>query len=363
MKVLTIGGAMRDVMIQYGKFKITTNANNERFVELPEGTKIEIDGIEYMTGGGATNTAVSFKRLGFDATVFCKTGKDLEGHFIKEQLEQEGVATTLIKQDIHTKTGTSLIIPSPSGERTVLVYRGANLTIKEEEIPFEQLKQYDQLYISSLGSGSAAALLVPITEYAKKHTIPVATNPGTSQLTVGAHVLAQALPNIDILIVNSHEAGLLAHSLNQIKKIAAHKKNNDNKNLPELLQHGLTCENIFYSLPDYFAHILHSGPRIAVVTNGAEGVYVATENKIYFHQSLPVKVVSTLGAGDAFASCFVAVLAQQKSIQEALMCGIINSSSVISAIGAKTGLLTAQQLADQFKVVGINKIQTYSLII
>jgi sugar/nucleoside kinase (ribokinase family) len=171
MKVLTIGGAMRDVIIKYGKLKTTeltsTRGQQEYFVMLREGAKIEIDGIEYTTGGGATNAAVSFKRLGFDAFACCKVGNDLEGHAVLQQLQQDGIITDLIIKSTGHQTGTSLIIPSPSGDRTVLVYRGANITLQEDELP--TIIQYDQLYISSLG-GPTAQLLLPITKQAKKIT-------------------------------------------------------------------------------------------------------------------------------------------------------------------------------------------------
>jgi fructose-1-phosphate kinase PfkB-like protein len=163
------------------------------------------------------------------------------------------------------------------------------------------------------------------------------------------------------LILNAYEASLLAYSLAMKKKLSMKQKKIADNNVPDLLKNGLVYKDFLCSLPDYFTYILKSGPRIAVVTNGAEGVYVATQNTLHFHPSLPAKVVSTLGAGDAFASCFVAMLAQQKSIEESLVCGIINSSSVINFLGAKTGLLTQQELANRFKSVGTRKIRSFNL--
>lgn len=353
---------MRDIIIKYGKFKTTElttpHGQQECFVLLREGAKIDIDGIEYTTGGGATNAAVSFKRLGFDAAACCKVGQDLEGQTVVDQLQRDGITTDLIIKSTEHQTGTSFIIPCPSGDRTVLVYRGANITLQESELP--AIAHYDQLYISSLG-GPTAQLLLPIAKQAKKNNIPVATNPGTSQLTVGVDTLYDALPHIDILILNAYEASLLAYSLAMKKKLTIQQKITTENNAPTLLQNGLAYKDFLCSLPDYLTHILKSGPRIAVVTNGAEGVYVATQNTLYFHPSLPTKVVSTLGAGDAFASCFVAMLAQQQSIGQALVCGIINSSSVIGFLGAKTGLLTATELANRFKTVGTGKVQSYDL--
>lgn len=333
MKIMTIGSAMRDIFIQHQNIetkKFEHNGAQECFVLLREGAKIEVDAIEYYTGGGATNSAISLSRLGFDVTTFCKVGNDNQANAITQELTQEKINTDLIIQHKKISTGSSFIIPCPSGNRTVLIYRGANITIEKKDIPFEQIKKMDQLYITSL-SQKTSDLLLPITDFAKQQNIPVATNPGTSQLESGAPILKKCLANIDILILNAYEASLLGCSLH------------GNKN---------NC-----SREDYFKYVLDKGPRIAVVTDGANGVYVATQESTYFHPSIPTNVVSTLGAGDAFASCFVASILERRSITESLVRGIINSSSVIQYLDAKTGLLDSQELADRFTQIGINKIQ------
>jgi sugar/nucleoside kinase (ribokinase family) len=84
-----------------------------------------------------------------------------------------------------------------------------------------------------------------------------------------------------------------------------------------------------------------------VVTNGAEGVYVATNDRLYFHKSMHVKVVNTLGAGDAFGSSFVGALYAGNDVSDAIRYGIVNSASVIQHAGAKTGLLSAAALKER----------------
>ena len=42
------------------------------------------------------------------------------------------------------------------------------------------------------------------------------------------------------------------------------------------------------------------GPKTVVITNGSNGVYVATEKEIIFHPSIKTKVVDTVGAGDSW---------------------------------------------------------------
>ncbi|MFC1843092.1 carbohydrate kinase family protein [Candidatus Dependentiae bacterium] len=329
-KVLTIGGATQDIFIMHEDpqmLRFYSKEHDKEFLLFEEGTKIEIDKLNYYTGGGATNSATSFSRLGFNTSVICKTGHDCQADLVLKKLIQENIDTSYITQSEKLLTGTSIIIPSLTGERTVLAYRGANTDLQKSDMPENLIKTMDQLYITSL-SGQSSKLLPYITQLAKKHNIPVATNPGISQLAAGAQELIKSLQYIDIFILNKHEATELMHSLVKSK---------------------VKPKEFCFSLEGYFCEILQRGPKIVVVTDGANGVYVAHEDTIYFHPSLPAKValgktISTLGAGDSFGSCFTACIASGLSIQDSMLRGIVNSSSVISYLDAKTGLLTKNQL-------------------
>lgn len=359
-KVLTIGGAMRDVFIEYtGGTHVLMYGHP--YILLEEGKKCEVQKLEYFVGGGATNAATSFKRLGFEAESFFKVGTDQEGDFIVDTLSANGIITQHCIRTAATQTGTSFIIPSPSGNRAVLVYRGANTTLTREEIPESLIAACDQLYVTSL-SDNASALIEPITAMAKKYNKYVAINPGGSQIRTHLEYLCNALPNIDTFILNSGEAAQLMACMIQTNPALQNFRNIEpEKKLPELLQKPMEHKQMCFRLQDYFKFILHSGPSIAVVTNGAEGVYVATQNSIYFYPSLPVSVTSTLGAGDAFGSTFVASLLHGKPIEDALIAGIINSCSVICHVGTQTGLLMRQELDEQLKHADRTLLQKFTL--
>ncbi len=50
------------------------------------------------------------------------------------------------------------------------------------------------------------------------------------------------------------------------------------------------------------------------------------------------------GAGDAFASTFVAAAAKGMQLEEALLWAPINSMNVVQKVGAQAGLLTEKEL-------------------
>lgn len=355
VKILTLGSVMQDVFLEY---------NNPEDLHIPQeklsyicmqaGRKIEIKNMMYYCGGGAANSAVSFARLGYDVTIFCKVGSDQAADFIIKTLTSEHVATNHILTTTLEQSGNSFVIPGPQGNSAVLVYRGANATITEQELPESLIAQSDQLYITSL-SGDTARLLIPITQLAKKYNTSVAVNPGTNQLRTNADYLKSALKNIDILILNSYEAELLMVSL--IGKLpSADTQELKDKTLPELLQSSapLNIKRFFTAVHEY-------GPATIVVTNGAEGVYASDTTTIYFHPSIPVDIVSSIGAGDAFGSCFVAQLHNNESIDDALRAGVINSASVIQQQATQPGLLTIQEVEKRRNALDKSLLKKYNL--
>ena len=170
-KILTIGGATEDVFLLYDNIEmlhLTTEFEKRAFIILEEGRKIEINNLDYYTGGGATNSAVSFQRLGYDVSCFFKLGKDREADFILEKLATFNINLDHIVQDQNVATAISFIIPTARGDRTVLVFRGANRYLHIDEIPRKALDQADLVYITSL-TGESSNLLQLITETAQKH--------------------------------------------------------------------------------------------------------------------------------------------------------------------------------------------------
>lgn len=354
-KVLTIGGATQDIFIQYQpqpSVQSQTKAPGQCFLMIEEGQKIEVSDLLYHTGGGATNAAVSFERLGFEVTSFFKVARDAAGDFILQELKKFKIKTVPVIAS-EGQTGTAFIIPCPSGERIIFVHRGINMNLSPEELPHDAMNAADILYITSL-NGPASNLLLPIAQYAKEHNKIVATNPGTPQIKDNPTALKAALQYTDILIMNATEAHYCSQSMctTQPKSPSI-----TDATMPYLLQGTVPMQDSCFNLKDFFKEMLAAGPRTVVVTNGADGVYAAHEDMIYYHPSIKTNIVSTLGAGDAFGSCFVASLEQGLSIENAIRAGVLNSSSVIQHIGSKVGLLDAQTLAKSVAALDQNLLQ------
>ncbi len=86
-------------------------------------------------------------------------------------------------------------------------------------------------------------------------------------------------------------------------------------------------------------HLTHYCP-VAIVSDGPNGV-LATDSKSIVRAGMyeDVKVVDRLGAGDAFGSGFLSQWSQGKSLKESIIFASANSTSVVTKIGAKDGIL------------------------
>lgn len=290
--VVTFGSAVIDV------FVYTDISERKGFMNYPIGEKILIKKLKFDVGGGGTNTAVAFSRLGFKTGCICELGDDENGRRALKLLKKEKVKFLgeKVKGEL---TGYSVVLDSKGGDRTILTYKGAN-----DEVDLKDIGKFKTkwLYFSSL-LGKSFETQKKLAEMLKKKGTKLAFNP--SSYLIKEKNLSSLLKLTDILILNKQEAEMLARD----------KK----KNLLEEL------------------HSLTRG--IIVITDKNKLISCYDGNKKYFLKPHDIKVVERTGAGDAFASGFVAGRIVGKSIDECLKLGLKESESVIKAFGSKNNLI------------------------
>ncbi len=348
-RVFVIGGATLDMIIQYEDMETLIHERlgfTQSYLLLEEGKKIEVLEQQNASGGGATNAAVAFKRQGYEVALFCKLGKDAAGEIIYRELKDYGLDLSAVRYDQKLGTATSFVVPSLKADRTVFAYRGANANLLAEDLPLSHIQGARFLYITSLSKASAGHL-PKIVKHAHQQGIKVAVNPGVSQLKRGGDSLKDSLAYIDILILNEEEAKTFMASLLQEE---AAKLSSDDPTLFTKLNRG-SVSQAYFNLREFFQAVLKLGVQLVVVTNGSEGVYVATPEEIYYHEAPTVKVVNTLGAGDAFGSGFAGTWYETGDIKFSIRAGIVNSAAVIAHPDAKTGLLTQGELHNKVKAL------------
>jgi sugar/nucleoside kinase (ribokinase family) len=113
-------------------------------------------------------------------------------------------------------------------------------------------------------------------------------------------------------------------------------------------------------IPGLLYRLHELGPHIAVITDGKNGAYASNSVNVYYLPIFPAKFVEATGAGDAFATGFVAALFHGKTVPEAMRWGTANSASVIGKIGPQEGLLTIPELHAMLKRFNHIKVKIVS---
>ena len=86
--------------------------------------------LHFSTGGGATNSAVAFSRLGLKTGSICLVGEDANGTTVLDELKKEEI--TFLGKTKKGMTGYSVILIGLEKDRSILTYKGINNALKNQ---------------------------------------------------------------------------------------------------------------------------------------------------------------------------------------------------------------------------------------
>jgi len=147
--------------------------------------------------------------------------------------------------------------------------------------------------------------------------VQLAFQPGTFQIEAGVDRLKRIYNRTQVLVLNREEAVQVGGG--------------NHEDIHDLL-------NRMHNL----------GPKVVVITDGPAGAYASDGTNRYMMPLYPdpQPPYDRTGAGDAFASTFIAEMAKGNSLEGALQMAPINSMSVCQKIGAQAGLLSSDDITD-----------------
>jgi len=281
------------------------NLHHHKDIAYPLGAKILIKEMHFFVGGGGTNTAVAFSRIGLKTAYLGKIGKDDNGKTISDCLFKEKVDFIGTYGEI---SGYSVILDSVKDDRTIFTYKGCNDDLRYGDVNFKNLDTA-WIYLSSMMKESLNTEQ-KVAEHAKRSGIKIAYNPSLYIVKNHSRSVRSIIKHSEIIIFNKEEAEALV---------------------------GTMYDNLFNLLFE----VSKLGPKIVVITDGHNGAhcYNTVDETVYSAKPAHVSIVETTGAGDAFASAFVSGIMSGKDIGTSLKMGMINAESVIQYLGAKNILL------------------------
>ncbi len=258
-----------------------------------------VDDARLVAGSSSAIFACGAARLGLRTAFVGVTGDDVFGAFMRDHLRAAGVNTNHLITDPTIRTGATIILSRPDGERALLTYLGSIAALRAEQVEAGLLQATRYLHVGSYFLQHALQPGLPRL-FAEARTAGAVTSLDTNwdptERWDGG--LGAVLEQTDIFVPNEREAQAIAGS-------------GDVKEALEALA--------------------ARGPVVAIKC-GAAGAIAAHGEERATIRAPEVTAVDTTGAGDSFDAGFIAALARGLPLAETLAvataCGSLSTRGV-----------------------------------
>ena len=279
--------------------------------KLPaQGESILGDDFKIILGGKGSNQAVAAALAGTHSTLVSCVGTDVFTDFSTDALEGFGVDTEFVRQ-VEGPTGIAHIRVAASSQNNIVVIPLANFKITKAQVDDAFAKR-----------PNAKVLLtqLEIPWEVNRHAISLAKSQGLIVVldpAPASNPEPTAWELINIVTPNESEA----HSLTGIE---------------------VTDEQSAKKAGHWF---LDQGVENAIITMGGSGVVLVNKQETKLFAAPKVQAVDTTAAGDAFAGYLGALLAEGKSLEEAIEVAVKAASISVTKLGASSSLPTRDQVS------------------
>jgi ribokinase len=315
-RTISIGGVTYDLFVRIAHDSI--HREGSPCFELPLGAKLRVEQVTETCGGGAGNTSVGLARLGCTASISSVIGEDQWGQRLLENFRKEAVQTQSLTVVEKETTSFSIILSAAGGERVILYTAGTNTHLHDAVFDRSAVDDADWVILNHIQE-QGCIIQDDISAMLSVSKKGFTWNPGGCILDRGMDEEQNKLliACTTLLILNREE-------LERFTKIA--------------------------DVREAMRKITQCGARYVCVTDGAKGCMATDGTTLYHCPVCPdTLVVDTTGAGDAFVAAASWALLEGQDLPFALKAGTINSSSVVSVIGAQDGLLTDIEITHRMK--------------
>ena len=257
-------------------------------------------------GGKGGNQAVSAARAGVRAAMIGAVGDDDFGTALLANLDRSGVDRRFVRVAAGAGSGMSVAIFDSDGDYGAVIVSGSNLILGDDDI------------------AAAGEVVAQTSVLLLQNEVPEAANVAAASAVKasGGRVVLNAAPArklsgelialTDIVIVNAIEAEFLA---------------------------GVPVVDTLEGATEAARRLVDAYPS-AIVTAGGEGVaYCDRAGTAFALAAIPVKVVSTHGAGDEFVGAFAAELARGHQIEAAIAAANAAAALLVATPEGERGAL------------------------
>lgn len=306
MSVIVLGSINTDLALGVG--------------HLPRpGETVLTAGYRTVPGGKGCNQAVAAARLGAAVRMVGAVGEDAMAAVPLAAMRAAGVDTQCVRV-CGEPTGLAAVMVAADGENAIVVASGANRSVRAEQLADVQA-----------GDVLVCQMEVPFAETAAALQKAKASGALTLlNLAPFGELPEAAWDAVDYWIVNELEADGLARQI------------------------GLTTTADFPALARALARRL--GAHLIATLGSAGAIAVTPAGEVWQASALPVQVVDTTGAGDAFVGGLAAALAVRRPLAEALRLASAAAGLACTGFGAQTALPSAAAAESMLARVAIGTL-------
>ena len=263
-------------------------------------------------GGKGSNQAVGAARLGAESHFVGLIGEDPFGEMAVNLYAAEGVHTEHLHRTSQRNTGVGFITLNAAGDNHIVLDMGANELLGEADVEAAAgvIAQSDVvLTVLEIPPATAAKAM----EVARRHGRIAILNPAPA-----VPVEPALLAHVDVLTPNESELRILL---------------------------GLAPDDPTDTLV-LAGRLRQMGVRNIVVTRGSQGALIIhTDGTTEHVPGVPVEVVDTTGAGDAFTCALAVALAGGQSLSDAVRYATYAGALACTQLGVIPALATHQAVA------------------
>ena len=252
-------------------------------------------------GGKGANQAIAAARAGAKVAMAGKVGDDGFGRRSVNNLKTQGVWTTAIGIS-DRPTGCATIAVNMKGSNMIMVAPGANMDATNDQLPDEVFNDKN-IILCQLEASPRETLLVLERAKNKGATTILNASPGHM-------VTAGDLPQVDYVIVNEIEAQQLAAGFGL--------QSDDAGAIAKVISTHISCT--------------------CIITMEEQGAIAAKAGALFRVGALPIEVVDTTGAGDAFCGIFAASLQAGHNWLNAMHHASVGAGLACLGLGAQSGM-------------------------
>lgn len=280
---------------------------------LPIPGETVLGGDFFMNAGGkGANQAVAAARYGNRVVFVAKTGNDLFGEQVRKSMKEDGIVTDYVFIDEEHPSGVALITIDQKAENCIVVAGGANMYLKPEDID----KAKDEI----LGGDVVLMQLetpIETVEYAAKMAAEAGVKVILNPAPAPAEPLSKELiSNLFLITPNRSEASRLTGI--EVTDLAS-------------------AQRAALALYDM-------GAKNVIVTLGSEGSLVYDGHMMMRVEAIKVEAVDTTAAGDTYNGVLASVIAEGKSLIDAVHEANIAGAISVTRMGAQPAAPTREEI-------------------